>query len=216
VVAAPPRGQPRHRHRPAWARCARRRPARPGRERVRRLQPAQARRLIDGAAALVATPSGGLHAYFAGSDQHSGKLPRHHLDFRAHGGYIIAPPSHVGGRPYQVISHRDVSGGLDWAKVTGLLEPQRHTVLQPARVQRGDLSHLAAWVQQQHEGNRNDGLFWAACRAAETGDETVLAELATASRSTGLSDREIAATIKSARRTAGRPCEHQGGREATS
>jgi hypothetical protein len=29
-------------------------------------------------------------------------------------------------------------------------------------------------------GNRNDGLFWAACRAAEAGDETVLAELATA------------------------------------
>ena len=55
--------------------------------------------LIDGAAALVATPSGGLHAYFAGSDQHSGKLPRHHLDFRAQGGYIVAPPSQVGGRP---------------------------------------------------------------------------------------------------------------------
>jgi hypothetical protein len=42
--------------------------------------------LIDGASALVATPSGGLHAYFAGSDQRCGKLPRHHLDFRAHGG----------------------------------------------------------------------------------------------------------------------------------
>ena len=69
---------------------------------------------------------------------------------------------------------------------------------------------------QQHEGNRNDGLFWAACRAAEAGDNTVLAELAAAARSTGLPDREIAATIKSARRTAGRTCEHQGGREATS
>ena len=172
--------------------------------------------LTDGAGALVATPSGGLHAYFAGSDQHSGKLPHHHLDFRAQGGYIIAPPSQVGGRPYQVISHRDQPGGLDWAKVTGLLEPQRHPAIQAARVQRGDLSHLAAWVQQQHEGNRNDGLFWAACRAAETGDETVLAELATAARSTGLPEREIAATIKSARRTAGRQVEHQGGREATS
>jgi hypothetical protein len=172
--------------------------------------------LTGGAAALVATPSGGLHAYFAGSDQHSGKLPRHHLDFRAQGGYIVAPPSQVGGRPYQLISHRDEPGGLDWAKVTGLLEPERHTRIQPTRVERGDLSHLAAWVQQQHQGNRNDGLFWAACRAAEAGDETVLAELAAAARSTGLPDREIAATINSARRTAGRTCEHQGGREAAS
>jgi len=172
--------------------------------------------LIDGAGALVATPSGGLHAYFAGSGQHSGKLPRHHLDFRAHGGYIVAPPSQVGGRPYQVISHRDASGGLDWAKVTGLLEPLRSAAVRPVRPQRGDLSHLAAWVGQQQQGNRNDGLFWAACRAAEAGDETVLAELTTAARSTGLPDREIAATIKSARRTAGRPVEHQGGREAGS
>jgi hypothetical protein len=172
--------------------------------------------LIDGASAIVATPSGGLHAYFAGSDQHSGKLPRHHLDFRAQGGYIVAPPSQVGGRPYQVISHREQPGGLDWGKVTGLLEPERHTATRSARVQRGDLSHLAAWVQQQHEGNRNDGLFWAACRAAEAGDETVLAELAAAARSTGLTDREIATTIRSARRTAGHAAEHQGGREAAS
>jgi hypothetical protein len=172
--------------------------------------------LTGSAGAIVATPSGGLHAYFAGSDQHSGKLPRHHLDFRARGGYIIAPPSQVGGKPYQVIGQRHASGGLDWTKVTGLLEPERHTNPPPARVQRGDLSRLAAWVQQQHEGNRNDGLFWAACRAAEAGDETVLAELAAAARSTGLTDREIATTINSAHRTAGRPVEHQGGREAGS
>jgi hypothetical protein len=56
---------------------------------------------------------------------------------------------------------------VDWSKVTGLLEPERHTAIRPAKVERGDLSHLAAWVGQQHEGNRNDGLFWAACRAAK-------------------------------------------------
>ena len=62
--------------------------------------------LTDGASAIVATPSGGLHAYFTGSDQHSGKLPRHHLDFRAQGGYVLAPPSHVGGKPYRLIRHQ--------------------------------------------------------------------------------------------------------------
>jgi hypothetical protein len=172
--------------------------------------------LTDAAGAIVATPSGGLHTYFTGSGQHCGKLPRHHLDFKARGGYILAPPSEVGGKPYQVISHRDASGGLDWATVTGLLEPQRHTTIETPPVRRGDLSHLAAWVGQQPEGNRNDGLFWAACRAAEAGDQAVLAELAAAARSSGLSGREIAATIRSARRTAGRSCEHQGGREAGS
>jgi hypothetical protein len=174
--------------------------------------------LIDGAKAFVATPSGGLHAYFAGSDQHSGKLPRHHLDFRARGGYIIAPPSQVGGKPYQVISHREDPGGLDWATVTRLLEPERHTAVQPGRVARGELGHLAGWVAglAADSHNRNDGLFWAACRAAEVGDETLLADLAAAAASTGLPDREIAATIRSARRTAGRPVEHQAGREAAS
>src|SRR5689334_17823051 len=89
--------------------------------------------LLDGAGAMVATPGGGLHAYFAGSDQRSGKLPRQHLDFRARGGYILAPPSQVGGKPYKVISHRDKPGNLDWDKVAGLLEPERHTAPRPAK-----------------------------------------------------------------------------------
>jgi hypothetical protein len=171
--------------------------------------------LVDGAGAIVATPSGGLHAYFIGSGQRCGKLPRHHLDFKARGGYILAPPSQVGGRSYQVISHRDQPSGLDWATVTGLLEPGRSAAAQPTRPQGDSLGHLAAWVERQHEGNRNDGLFWAACRAAEAGDETVLAELAAAARSAGLADREITATITSARHTTGRLVEHEGGREAT-
>jgi len=172
--------------------------------------------LLDGASAVVATPSGGLHAYFTGSDQRCGKLPRHHLDFRAQGGYVLAPPSQVGGRPYHVVSHRDACGQLDWHKAVGLLDPERHPAPRPATVPRGGLSHLATWVERQHKGNRNDGLFWAACRAAEAGDDTALAELAAAARSTGLPEREITATIASARRTAERPIEHQARREATS
>jgi hypothetical protein len=174
--------------------------------------------LVDGAAALVATPSGGAHLYFAGSDQRCGKLPRHHIDFRAQGGYILAPPSQVGGRPYRVVISQGEPGSLDWAKVTRHLEPERTVAARPASVQHGDLSHLAAWVAAlaPDSHNRNDGLFWAACRAAEAGDDQVLDQLADAARATGLTDHEIGATIRSARRTAGRPFEHQGGREATS
>jgi hypothetical protein len=117
-----------------------------------------------------------------------------------------------------VVSHRDAAGGLDWDTVTGLLEPQRHKDAHPATAQHATVSHLAAWVAAlaPDSHNRNDGLFWAACRAAEAGDDTALAEVAAAARSTGLTGREIAATIASARRTAGRAGEHHPGREAAS
>ena len=82
--------------------------------------------LLNGADAYVRTPADGMHAYFAGSDQHNGRLPSHHLDFRVTGGYILAPPSQVGGKPYRLISRPGGHGILDWAAVTTLLEPQRN------------------------------------------------------------------------------------------
>jgi hypothetical protein len=174
--------------------------------------------LVRDASAIIATPSGGLHAYFTGTGQHCGKLPRYHLEFRSQGGYVLAPPSQVAGQPYRLIRHQAEAGHLDWGKAVALLEPQRQPAARAASTPRGNLGHLAGWVAglAPDSHNRNDGLFWAACRAAEAGDDAVLAELAAAARSTGLTEREIAATIASARRTAGPHIEHQGGREATS
>jgi hypothetical protein len=174
--------------------------------------------LARNASAIIATPSGGLHAYFTGTGQHCGKLPRHHLDLRSQGGYVLAPPSQVAGKPYQLIRHQAEAGHLDWEAAVALLEPQRQVTARPASAQRENLGHLAGWVAglAPDSHNRNDGLFWAACRAAEAGDAAVLAELAAAARSTGLTEREIAATIASARRAATPLIEHQGGREATS
>ena len=51
--------------------------------------------LLTGARALVRTRSGGLHVYYAGTAQPSGRLVRHFLDLKAAGGYVIAPPSFV-------------------------------------------------------------------------------------------------------------------------
>ncbi len=173
--------------------------------------------LTSHASAIIRTPSGGLHAYFTGSDQATARLPCHHLDFRAQGGCIVAPPSRIGGKPYHVMQHQPETGGLDWHQVTELLEPDRARTAQarPAQPARRDVRHLADWLATQgpDSHNRNDALFWAACRAAEAGDETALTELAAVASTTGLSEREISRTIASARHTAGPSL---SGRESTS
>ncbi|HEY3034242.1 MAG TPA: bifunctional DNA primase/polymerase, partial [Streptosporangiaceae bacterium] len=112
--------------------------------------------LLAGVSALVRTPGGGLHGYFAGSDQASGRLPRHHLDFKAAGGYVLAPPSQVNGRPYTLITQQDGGGGLDWRAVTDLLEPPQPR-REPRAEQPSEVSHLADWVAGLQEGNRNAG-----------------------------------------------------------
>ena len=167
--------------------------------------------LVDGAAAYVRTPAGGMHACFTGSGQHNGRLPSHHLDFRSAGGYILAPPSQVDGKPYQFIARPGGRGTLDWDAVTRLLEPQHQPHPLQARPARGlDLTHLVRWVASQREGNRNAGLFWAANRALDADRAADLSPLAVAARQAGLGDKEIARTLDSARRTG----EHHADRQA--
>ncbi len=158
--------------------------------------------LTDGAAAYVRTPSGGLHVYFRGSDQHNGHLPAHHLDFRSQGGYVLTPPSQIDGRPYQLVRALRGRGGLDWDAVLAHLQPERQprSSRQP-RPRTQDLSGLARWVASQAEGNRNAGLFWAANRALDGDPAADLSPLAAAARHAGLGEREITRTLNSARKT---------------
>lgn len=83
--------------------------------------------LLTGATALVRTPRGGMHVYYSGSGQRPGSLPRHFVDFRSQGGYVLAPPSRVHGRPYELLDHRAGTAGLDWAAVKRLLDPPRRS-----------------------------------------------------------------------------------------
>ncbi len=158
--------------------------------------------LLAGMDAVVATPRGGLHCYFAGSGQASARLPCQHLDFRASGGYVLAPPSRVGGKPYRLIRSGELPAGLDWPAVTSLLEPARDRRVRSRLAGPVDASRLPVWVARLREGNRNCGLFWAACRVIEAGQPVLLDDLAAAAATTGLPDREIARTIASARRRA--------------
>ena len=168
--------------------------------------------LLDAAIATVRTPSGGLHFYFTGSQQRSGHLPARHIDFLSRGGYILAPPSQVNGHPYQHVTSLAQHGELDWRAVTDILEPARGHAPQPPGARPPGpqppmpggtrVGRLARWLSAQPEGNRNNGLFWAANRALEANPAADLSPLADAARQAGLGEPEITATLQSAQRTA--------------
>jgi hypothetical protein len=141
-----------------------------------------------------------MHAYFTGTGQHNGRLPGHHLDFRSAGGYVVVPPSQVGGKPYQLIARSSGHGTLDWAAVTALLEPHRQPRSAPGQDPHRDLAQLARWVASQPEGNRNSGLYWAANRALDADPAADLSPLAAAARQAGLGEPEITRTLDSARK----------------
>ncbi len=167
--------------------------------------------LLDEASSWVRTPSGGLHAYFAGSDQRNGHLPGCYLDFRSAGGYVLAPPSQIGSQPYQLLREPGGRGGLNWDTVTQLVQPQPQHLprLRPPQASGHHLDYLARWVATQPEGNRNAGLFWAANRALDTDPAADLSPLAAAARQAGLGDKEITRTLTSARRIHQPRTDHQ-------
>lgn len=172
--------------------------------------------LASGWAALVRTPSGGLHAYYpadADRSQSSWQAARAHVDFRGDGGYIIAPPSRVlrpgGARaPYRLIVPGNNPAPVDATRLRDFLDPRTPIPLDRARAPRAerrgsDAQVLAGWVAGRGEGERNRGLFWAACRLAEadTPPDATLEALGPAAEHAGLGRREIMATIRSAYRT---------------
>lgn len=75
----------------------------------------------------------------------------------------------------------------------------------PRQVPRGadPTGWLAAHVARQPEGNRDNALFWAACRAIEAGARE-LDPLVDAALETGLPERQARRTIRSAQETIAR------------
>ncbi len=168
--------------------------------------------LVDGAGLLVRTPTGGAHAYFpttSGTEQRSWQAASAGVDFRGDGGYIIAPPSRrtIDGtlRRYEITDLAAHSiGPINAARLRDFLDPRPDP---PTRNGDGatatvDAERLAAWVAGRGEGERNRGLFWAACRLAENGTPPTdtLGALGPAAAQAGLSEREIATTVRSAYR----------------
>jgi hypothetical protein len=165
--------------------------------------------LLDGWTRAVRTPSGGLHLHYPGTTQRNGSIRGQHLDFRGLGGYVLLPGSRCGpGEQRYTLVHQRPGPGRprDWTTVTSLLQPRKQQAQDRPLVRgAGDpTSWLAAHVARQTEGNRNNALFWAACRATEAG-ATDMAPLLDAAVATGLNVHQAVATIRSAQRTEGRP-----------
>ncbi|WP_019158368.1 bifunctional DNA primase/polymerase [Brevibacterium senegalense] len=169
--------------------------------------------LVSGWQLLVVTPSSGMHAYYPatpGREQRSWQAARAGIDFRGDGGYIVVPPSTVstGGKSAGYRVRRINSGAtsvLDSDRLRAFLDPRPAPSARSGReVERSaDLPRLAAWVAGRGEGERNRGLFWAACRLAENNIPApeALNVLAAAATEAGLGEREITATVRSAYRT---------------
>jgi hypothetical protein len=162
--------------------------------------------LLTGAHALVRTPSGGIHIYFTGTDQACGRLPHHYLDFKSRGGYVLVPPSVVGGKPYEMLDHRqEENGRLDWAMVRRLLDPPRQSCARREDDGEQSATRLIEWVARQTQpGHRHDPLKWAAFRLLEAGqlDDTVAAELVGASVRAGHDERDAWSCVRSIQRKA--------------
>jgi len=164
----------------------------------------------------VLTPSGGMHFYYPcepGRGQPNWVSAKAHIDFRGAGGYIIMPPSvglcgHDIRQPYVLVETQPSANPIDAAALRDFLEPERAQRRFAAKIGRQPTAAraeaLKAWVATRPEGERNAGLFWAACRMAEAGHpiDTTLDALTPSAAYCGLLDLEIAATVHSAYRHA--------------
>lgn len=175
--------------------------------------------LVSGWELVTRSPSGGMHAYFPatpGVEQRSWQAARAGVDFRGDGGYIIVPPSsRVIGTDRMFYTVEAVNPGetrtLDAGGLRDFLDPRpsrTSPASMPEAVDRSaDASRLASWVARRQEGERNAGLFWAACRLAENGmpASDALEVLTFAAGHAGLHEQEITSTVSSAYRTVQAP-----------
>jgi hypothetical protein len=173
------------------------------------------RGLAEGWGVAVTTPSGGLHLYYPSdpANQQTCWTTAAKVDFRGSGGYIVAPPSVVrlddGHHGQYKVTHLGSSPApIDAARLRAAVDPawgeRRGRAAHRRAVYSADglpdrMSRVVAGLQP---GNRNSGLFWAACQMARAGHHLseTLAALGPKAEGLGLENREISATIRSAYR----------------
>lgn len=168
---------------------------------------------MDSSFATVITPSGGYHFYFRSADQPSGKLRG--VDFKATGGYILAPPSQIitrfthGGvryvRDYEFVKIRPVTpkdSAFNWERVREKFNPAYGSGQRQFGNRQYPIELLASWMEKEPAGTRNNELFHKACIAIESGYRD-LVPLYDAALKAGEEPKKAMATIRSAERTYG-------------
>ena len=169
--------------------------------------------LVDGELARIRTPSGGLHLYFPAEPSRSQRCwqaAAAHIDFRGAGGYVLVPPSMLaserGRVAYRLLSLSAANARpVDAESLRHFIDPRPVRSAERLRASNSpDPDRLATWVSRLQEGERNHGLFWAACRLAEAGftSSDVEAALGPVAGSIGLPEWEVVTTIRSAVRQA--------------
>jgi hypothetical protein len=157
---------------------------------------------------IIATPSGGEHRWFTGPAgapvQNSASKLGPGIDVRGYGGYLVGPGSLTNKGIYRVAEPRPVADLPD-----GLLR----LMLPPPPVRRAPLVSLPGprrgaalvglvkFVLDAPEGELNTRLYWASCRAYETGvdADAVGRALVAAAVSLGHPERAAERTVNSAR-----------------
>ncbi|MEV0318870.1 bifunctional DNA primase/polymerase [Streptomyces sp. NPDC050658] len=178
-----------------------------------------------GTTPMVRTRSGGLHVYYAASAQvvrNSASKVGWKIDVRANGGYVVAPPSTVEGRPYTWTTPLDaqLESVPGWLLPLLLGTPAQwrgtaHDVTvreahAPSVRPVDSLAGLVHFVLKAQPGERNSRLYWAACRALELvrgggiDQAGAVASLIDAGTYVGLSPTEADATVRSADRAPAR------------
>jgi hypothetical protein len=144
------------------------------------------------------TGSGGLHIWYAYSGPTKGTLCEG-VDLKHSGGYLVVPPSrHVSGRVYGWANDLPTVPLPGW--IRDMLTPPRAGLTTLRRRSGGTVDGLVHTIATAKE--RNKALFWASCRALESGqDVNPLREAALAA---GLDEHEAEKTIASAVTTTAR------------
>ncbi|WP_369222440.1 bifunctional DNA primase/polymerase [Streptomyces sp. R39] len=167
---------------------------------------------------VIRTPSGGFHAWWTGPAEV--KVPNRAghvapgVDVRGAGGYLVGPGSRGTSGVYALASDPDevtvqpIPAQLLCLLTAGKARPARPAFPDGAAQRVGggrSLVGLVRCVLDAPEGQRNNRLFWAACKAFEHAAagrlqaDAAAAALTQAAAVVGLPDNEAAATIESAR-----------------
>jgi len=159
----------------------------------------------------VSTPSGGLHFYFrpTGHGNAAGFAPG--LDWRGAGGYVVAPPSTVGGKRYEWGVGPSVGLPAAPAWLVSLLRPartpppprgpivRRSSSAYARRALEGELGRLAmaAVGERNHQLNRSAFALGQLVAAGALGAREVVEPLAAVAERIGLGAVEAEASIRS-------------------